>query len=84
MLIAPIWILAFTHAVVLKLTVITIFILLFLGLVVLGTNAKAYETLAATAAYVFFTYFHFIQKKELSVADCSKVFCHLDGVFAAW
>ncbi|GES60593.1 hypothetical protein ATETN484_0005005200 [Aspergillus terreus] len=51
MLIAPIWILAFTRPVVLKLAVITIFILLFLALVALGTNAKPYESLAATAAY---------------------------------
>jgi hypothetical protein len=49
MLIAPIWILAFTDPIVLKLTMITIFILL-LSLVSLGTNAKPYESLAATAA----------------------------------
>ncbi|KAL3450473.1 hypothetical protein BJX65DRAFT_305313 [Aspergillus insuetus] len=51
MLIAPIWILAFTEPIVLKLTIITIFILLFLSLVSLGTNAKPYESLAAKAAY---------------------------------
>jgi hypothetical protein len=50
MLIAPIWILTFTEPIVLKLTIITIFILLFLSLVSFGTNAKPYESLAATAA----------------------------------
>lgn len=52
MIIVPIWVLTFTRLIVLKLTVITIFILLFLALVSLGTNAKPYESLAATAAYV--------------------------------
>ncbi|KAE8153234.1 hypothetical protein BDV25DRAFT_137140 [Aspergillus avenaceus] len=51
MLISPIWILAFIHPVITKLTVITLFILLFLILVSLGTNSKPYESLAATAAY---------------------------------
>lgn len=52
MLIAPIWILAYTHPVAAKLAIITAFILLFLALVSFGTNAKPFESLAATAAYV--------------------------------
>ncbi|KAL3429401.1 hypothetical protein BDV09DRAFT_44289 [Aspergillus tetrazonus] len=51
MIITPIWILAFTKPMVLRLTFITVFILLFLALVSFGTNAKPYESLAATAAY---------------------------------
>lgn len=52
MLIAPIWILAYTAPVAAKLAIITAFILLFLALVSFGTNAKPFESLAATAAYV--------------------------------
>lgn len=52
MLIAPIWILAYTHPVAAKLVMITAFILLFLALVSFGINAKPFESLAATAAYV--------------------------------
>ncbi|KAL4788757.1 hypothetical protein BDV19DRAFT_383649 [Aspergillus venezuelensis] len=51
MLIMPIWVLAYTDPVALKLAVITIFIFLFLALVLLGTHAKTYKLLAATAAY---------------------------------
>ncbi|KAL5334669.1 hypothetical protein BJX70DRAFT_350980 [Aspergillus crustosus] len=51
MIIAPIWILAYTDPAACKLAVITVFIFLFLTLVSLGTNAKPYESLAATAAY---------------------------------
>lgn len=50
MLIAPIWILAFAYQAVVKLTIITLFILLFLVLLSFGMNAKPYEALAATAA----------------------------------
>ncbi|CRL29074.1 unnamed protein product [Penicillium camemberti] len=50
MLIAPIWILAYTAPVAAKLAIITAFILLFLALVSFGTNAKPFESLAATAA----------------------------------
>jgi len=52
MLIAPIWILAYTDPVAAKLAIITAFILLFLALVSFGTSAKTFESLAATAAYV--------------------------------
>ncbi|KAF3388127.1 hypothetical protein DPV78_012114 [Talaromyces pinophilus] len=51
MLIAPIWILAYTHPVAAKLAIITAFILFFLALVSFGTNSKPFESLAATAAY---------------------------------
>lgn len=50
MLIAPIWILAFVHKVAAKLAIITVFILIFLAMVSFATNAKPYESLAATAA----------------------------------
>lgn len=52
MLIAPIWILAYTHPVAAKLAIITAFILFFLALVSFGTNSKPFESLAATAAYL--------------------------------
>ncbi|KAL3479502.1 hypothetical protein BJX99DRAFT_222235 [Aspergillus californicus] len=51
MIIAPIWILAYTDPAAFKLAVITIFNFLFLTLVSLGTNAKPYESLTVTAAY---------------------------------
>ncbi|KAI9375143.1 hypothetical protein BJX61DRAFT_540049 [Aspergillus egyptiacus] len=50
MIIAPIWILVYTAPVALKLSVITIFILLFLALVSFGTNTRPSEALAAMAA----------------------------------
>lgn len=50
MLIAPIWILAFAYQVVVKLAIITLFILLFMALASFGMNARPYEALAATAA----------------------------------
>ncbi|KAL2012825.1 hypothetical protein VTN00DRAFT_350 [Thermoascus crustaceus] len=50
MLIAPISILAFVHKVAAKLAIITVFILIFLAMVSFATNAKPYESLAATAA----------------------------------
>lgn len=53
-LIAPIWILAYTQPTAGKLAIITAFILIFLALISFGTNAKPFESLAATAAYVFF------------------------------
>lgn len=53
MLIAPIWILAYAEPLAVKLAIITAFIILFLVLVSSGTNAKTFESLAATAAYVF-------------------------------
>ncbi|KAJ5545255.1 hypothetical protein N7535_006361 [Penicillium sp. DV-2018c] len=51
MLLTPIWVLAYTDPLAVKLAIITAFILFFLALVSLGTNAKPYESLAATAAY---------------------------------
>ncbi|KAL3483260.1 hypothetical protein BJX62DRAFT_231109 [Aspergillus germanicus] len=67
MIITPIWILAFTKAMVLQLTFITIFILLFLALVSFGTNAKPYEALAATAAYsaILMVFLQFGSKSNL-------------------
>ncbi|KAL2788856.1 hypothetical protein BJX66DRAFT_339903 [Aspergillus keveii] len=70
MLIAPIWILTFTEPIVLKLTIITIFILLFLSLVSFGTNAKPYESLAATAAYSA-SLMVFLQLGGSGIGQCS-------------
>jgi len=50
MLIAPMWILQAWDDVKRKLAVITAFIVLFLGLFSSMTDAKPFETLAATAA----------------------------------
>ncbi|PYH42969.1 uncharacterized protein BP01DRAFT_384919 [Aspergillus saccharolyticus JOP 1030-1] len=51
MLIAPLWILAYTTGPATKLAVITVFTLAFLALVSLGTTARPYEAIGATAAY---------------------------------
>ncbi|KAG4436525.1 hypothetical protein IFR05_007999 [Cadophora sp. M221] len=51
MLLAPMWILQALDRSVLKLAVITVFVVVFLGLVSYATVAKPFETLAATAAY---------------------------------
>lgn len=50
MLLMPMWILQALHSNNLKLVVITIFVVVFLGLVGYATVAKPFETLAATAA----------------------------------
>ncbi|KAL5317452.1 hypothetical protein ACEPPN_014547 [Leptodophora sp. 'Broadleaf-Isolate-01'] len=50
MLLAPMWILQALDRSVLKLAVITVFVVVFLGLVSYATVAKPFETLAATAA----------------------------------
>jgi len=51
MLIAPLWVLAYTEVRWKRLGVITGFIILFLGLVAFTTVAKPFESLAAAAAY---------------------------------
>ncbi|KAL3458233.1 hypothetical protein BJX64DRAFT_292389 [Aspergillus heterothallicus] len=51
MLIAPLWILAYVPGTQHRLIVITSFISVFLFLVSLGTTAKPYDALAATAGY---------------------------------
>lgn len=51
MLIAPLWVLAYTEVMWKRLCVITGFIVLFLGLVAFTTVARPFESLAASAAY---------------------------------
>ncbi|KAI0441387.1 hypothetical protein F4803DRAFT_419542 [Xylaria telfairii] len=51
MLIAPLWILANIGDMVLRLTVITAFVVAFLPLVTFTSTARPFETLAATAGY---------------------------------
>jgi hypothetical protein len=51
MLIAPLWVLAYTEVMWKRLCVITGFIVLFLGLVAFTTVARPFESLAAAAAY---------------------------------
>lgn len=51
MLIAPLWILQSIGGTNAKLVVITAFILVFLAILSVVTNAKQFETLGATAAY---------------------------------
>ncbi|KAH8724700.1 hypothetical protein GQ44DRAFT_617498 [Phaeosphaeriaceae sp. PMI808] len=51
MLIAPLWVLAYTGIMWKRLCVITSFIVLFLGMVAFTTAARPFESLAAAAAY---------------------------------
>ncbi|KAF2854121.1 hypothetical protein T440DRAFT_465127 [Plenodomus tracheiphilus IPT5] len=51
MLIAPLWVLAYTDGIKQRLGVITVFIVVFLGLLAFTTVAKPFESLAAAAAY---------------------------------
>jgi len=56
MLVAPLWVLAFVGDKVKRLWVITLFVVLFLPLVVFTSSVKSSEaSLAATAAYVLYT-----------------------------
>lgn len=69
MLIAPQWWLLFVEDRRYQLGIITGFIMLFLALVAILTRAKPFESLAATAAYVysdslFDCYFTIIQQKS--------------------
>jgi hypothetical protein len=50
MLVAPLWILAFVQEQTRRLGIITAFVMVFLGLISFTTNAKTFESLAATAA----------------------------------
>lgn len=50
MLVTPLWILAFVQEQTRRLGVITAFVMVFLGLLSFTTNAKTFESLAATAA----------------------------------
>ncbi len=53
MLIAPLWILEFTKSSIASLAWMTGFLVLFLYMVAYATVAKPFETLGATAAYLF-------------------------------
>jgi hypothetical protein len=80
MLIAPLWILNYVSGPSARLEIITAFVVVFLCLIQSVTIAKPFETLAATAAYVYFSSLHGM---NISNRD-SQVFCCSHGFHAEW
>jgi hypothetical protein len=78
MLIAPLWILNYVFGSSARLEIITAFVVVFLCLIQSVTIAKPFETLAATAAYVYLSRLH---KMNISNRD-SQIFCRSHGFHA--
>lgn len=77
MLLAPMWILQALQSNGLKLGVITVFVVVFLGLVSYATVAKPFETLAATAAWVLLILRNGKENADYDadIPRCSWFFC---------
>jgi small-conductance mechanosensitive channel len=78
MLIAPLWILNYVTRFIARLVIITAFVVVFLCLIQSVTIAKPFETLAATAAYVYFSRLH-----RMNISNRgSQIFCRSHGFHA--